>query len=105
MMTALQKSDGNSRVVVEGEMTIYTAAAQKEELIAQLDRCTELELDLGEVSELDSAGVQILLMLKNETTSSGKSLRLVNHSEAVIEVFELLDLSPVFGEQLTSPTT
>ena len=104
-MPALQKSDGNSRLVVEGEMTIYTAAAQKEEFIALLDRCTELELDLGEVSELDSAGVQILLMLKNETASSGKSLRLVNHSEAVIEVFELLDLSPVFDEQLTSPAT
>jgi anti-anti-sigma regulatory factor len=52
------------------------------------------------VQELDSAGVQLLMLLKKEAESHGKALHLVNHSPAVIEVFQLLDLAGHFGDPM-----
>lgn len=83
-----------------GEMTIYTAADLKQPLLALLTHDAEIELDLAEVSEIDTAGVQLLLLAKREARRLGKSLRFVNHSQAVVECLDLCDLTAVFGDQV-----
>ena len=82
----------NRRVVIDDEMTIYTAAKQKDELLAHLEADTELTLDLSAVTEIDSAGLQVLLLLERESLCRGHRLNLVNPSPAVLEVVELLHL-------------
>lgn len=96
-------SEGAGAVGIEGEMTIYTAAEQYAGLRQRLQGRRDLELDLAEVSEMDSAGVQVLMMLKKELEESGGHLRLVNHSRPVVEVFELLDLQSHFGDPVLIP--
>lgn len=88
---------------VEGEMTIYTAAEIKPTLIALLDGCNEAELDLSQVSEIDSAGLQLLLLTKREASEAGKQLRFVRHSPAVVECLDLCNLAAVFGDQVILP--
>lgn len=56
-----------------------------------------IELDLSEVSELDSAGVQLLLVADKTAKASGKELQLVGQSEVVVRVLELLRLQTHFG--------
>ena len=84
-------------------MTIYTAAEHKAALLDELDDCQELELDLSAVNEMDGAGLQILLVLKREAAVKDKQLRLINHSQAVFEVLELLKMQSHFGDPVVIP--
>lgn len=85
---------------IEGELTIYDAAANKPALLAALAGNAELEINLSGVTEIDSAGLQLLLLTKREALRSGKDLRLVAHSEATLTVIDLLGLAGYFGDPL-----
>ncbi len=85
---------------IEGEMSIYTAAELKAQLLPHLALAAELEIDLSEVSEMDSAGLQLLILAKREATRVGTTLRLAGHSRAVLEVFDLCNLAAFFGDPL-----
>jgi anti-anti-sigma regulatory factor len=58
------------------------------------------EVDLSGVSELDTAGVQLLMMAKKAAMAEQREFHLVGHSAAVIEVFDLLNLAAFFGDHL-----
>jgi anti-anti-sigma factor len=90
--------DGRCEVALEGELTIYAARDLQAELLACLDAHPALTLDLGAVTEVDTAGVQILLLLKREARTTGKPLAFVSHSPAVLEVMDLYNLNGVFGD-------
>ncbi|WP_443094347.1 STAS domain-containing protein [Pseudoduganella chitinolytica] len=81
---------------IEGEMTIYRAAELKDVLFDALRQATAdaraLALDLSQVTEFDSAGVQLLLMARREAQRQGHPLQLVAHSPAVREVLNLTGL-------------
>ncbi len=94
----IHPDENGTEVVVQGELTIYSAVQAKSELFDVLANHADLKLDLSGVGELDSAGVQVLLVLKQEAERQDKKLRLVNHSDAAVEVFELLHLAPFFGD-------
>lgn len=85
---------------LEGEMTIYTAAQLKPVLLALLDECHAAELDLSQVAEIDTAGMQLLLLAKREAARAGKELRLVGHSAAVVDALDLCNLTADFGDQV-----
>lgn len=80
---------------IEGEFTIFRAAELKHTLFAAQPFT---EIDLSAVTELDSAGLQLLMLAKKTALAQGRELRLIGHSEAVIEVFELLNVSGYFGD-------
>jgi anti-anti-sigma factor len=82
---------------MEGPLTIYTAAEQKDVLLALFPLAHEVELDLSSVDELDSAGLQLLILVKRESLKEGTCLLLTNHSPAVIEAFRLSGLDGYFG--------
>jgi len=44
--------------------------------------------------------VQLLMLAKREANAAGRTLRLVGHSRAVLEAFELLDLAGHFGDPI-----
>ncbi len=85
---------------LEGELTIYTAAEQKEILQGFLQNSGDLEIDLSAVTELDTAGLQLLIVAKRELTKRGDTLRFVMHSAAVLNVLELANLAATFGDQV-----
>ncbi len=76
---------------VRGEMTIYAAASIKEPLFSAIaDRAKQCRVDLSEVSELDTAGLQLLLMVKRICAARELVLQMVKPSAAVREVMDLL---------------
>ncbi len=86
------------RVAVEGDLTVYTAAAHKARLLPALRvPYAIIELDLVQVNEIDTAGLQLLLLGCNIAMTMGGALRLVTPSPAVREVIELLKLHDVFA--------
>ena len=62
---------------IEGELTIYTAAETKARLLPLLAQCIDLEIDLSQVNEMDSAGLQLLILAKRACTERNGNLHLV----------------------------
>lgn len=91
------------RISVVGSMTIYEAATQKGELLAALAGAPALELDLGGVDEADTAGLQLLLLLRREAAAGGKPVRVVSVSPALVEVLDRYGLDGAFAD-LPAPT-
>lgn len=82
---------------IEGEFTIFRAMELKPVLLAAPQ---PLEINLAGVTEIDTAGVQLLMLAKKTAQAANSELRLVEHSPAVIEVFELLNLGAFFDDPL-----
>lgn len=95
--------DATTRLYLDGNLTIYEAAAHKDRLISALADCQVLELDLSQVAEMDSAGFQLLALVKREAGHQGKHLGLVAHSAAVREVLMFFDMVGFFGDPLLIP--
>lgn len=87
----------NCQFSIEGELTIYTAADTKARLLPLLAQCSTLEIDLSQVSELDSAGVQLLLLAQRECEKRNGRLHLHGHSAAVSEALEMCNLTEIFA--------
>lgn len=83
---------------INGEMTIYTASEQKQQLLAFIQTDKALEINLSQVSEIDTAGTQLLILAKQEASRQHKQLRYAMHSNAVLNVLELTDLTAFFGD-------
>ena len=91
---------------ITGELTIYHAAEAKAYLAGELASDPDLEVDLAEVEELDTAGAQLLLWLKREGKARGVAIPFLHHSPAVLEVLDQLNLAGHFGDTiLISPTS
>jgi len=88
------------RFQLEGEITIYAATSLKNLLLDALKVSPTTEIDLSRVEELDTAGLQLLLLIKNEARVAGHQLRFIQHSPIVREVFDLCDLAAVFGDPI-----
>jgi anti-anti-sigma factor len=78
---------------IEGELTLRRACELKERLLVRLARAQVLEVDLADVTEMDAAGLQLLLMVRREARASGREVRLVSPSPAVLSMFSLLGLA------------
>ncbi|MDO8699342.1 MAG: STAS domain-containing protein [Rhodoferax sp.] len=99
-VTVERKKGGLCRIALNGEMTIYAALALKDELLAPLAQCETAELDLSGVSEIDSAGLQLLIMAKAEAKAHGKTLVITGHSTVVLDILDLCDLEGFFGDNV-----
>ena len=88
------------QIVLEGEMTIFVAQELKEALAEPLIKAREIDVDLSQVTEIDAAGLQLMLMAKLEAIARGSELRFSGHSAPVQEMLDLTDLVGFFGDPL-----
>lgn len=77
---------------LEGEMTIYRAAELKDAVLAAA------ALDLAAVEEIDTAGLQLLLLARREAHAAGRAWRIGARSAAVDDAIALLGLAEHLGE-------
>ena len=88
----------HTRIELSGEMVVGRAAELRDVLLAALACDGALDVDLAQVTEIDSTGVQLLVAAKLEASARGSSLQFVEHSPTVLEVLDLLDLTAYFGD-------
>ena len=106
-MTGADMSDAVT-LRIDGELTIYRAAELCEALKGALAGAPDrgaLEVDLSAVTEMDSAGVQLLMAARKSARAAGRELRLANASRAVAEVFAILRLDAHFADIPPSAAT
>jgi len=92
---AIQES--NCRIAIQGEITIGTAAELLRGPATPLVRYNDIEVNLADVSAIDSAGLHLMMAAKRGALAKQKTLRFVEHSRAVLN---LCDLAGHFGEPL-----
>ncbi len=93
---------GHGKVMLSDELTIYEADELKGKLAKYTDpeKCKSMTIDMSEVVEIDTACIQILMQLKQEFNHAERDLRIISHSPAVIEIFDLYNLSSFFGDPM-----
>lgn len=94
------KKQQPGHIAIDGELTIYTALDLKATLLAGLSTHEELELDLSGVEEIDAAGLQLLVMVKQQAAALSKALRFTGHSPVVLDLLDLSGLAGFFGDPL-----
>lgn len=87
-----KRSMGELRV--DGEMTIYRANEVAQSLFASLRaHAGDVDLDLSDVTEFDTAGLQLVLMARRMVEANGHRLDVVRPSECVAEVLALCNVA------------
>lgn len=104
----ISRSTGNSQtlIAIAGECTIYTAAEARARLLDDVSGLQQpVQLDLKGVTEIDTAGVQLLLMLQKNITAAGGTLSLQGVSPGAAQVFATLCLPAPFASQELETST
>lgn len=92
------------RLCPGSEITIYTVSELKESLYKEWDKVNgDVEIDLSDVDELDSAGIQLLLQMKTDSEHQQKPIYFINHSPVVLENLEMLNLISRFSDPVVLP--
>jgi anti-anti-sigma factor len=81
-----------AHVTIDGELTIYTAAELSAELLPRLGATPQMQIDLSQITEMDGAGLQLLIMVTREASKAGTALTLSGHSKVVLETLQLSGL-------------
>ncbi len=98
MELQIKTSGDNYSLSVMGDLTIYQVSLVKEELQSKLADLTQsVELNLAGIEEIDTAGVQLLMMLKRNVEQGGGEVTLSSISESVEQVLSALDCLSWFG--------
>lgn len=100
MNVNFSNENGICRICIDGEMTIDSVAQAKESLLRALASGNKIELNLAKVSEIDAAGLQLLVLAIREAADRKQPLHFVAHSRAVLAILNLCDLSGVLGDPL-----
>ena len=91
------------RLALEADLTIYNAIDAKRQLLDAVRTLKTLELDLSRVGEMDTAGFQLLVLAKREAQRLDRTMRIVAHSPAVLEVIEFYNMVAFFGDPIVIP--
>jgi anti-anti-sigma factor len=98
-----ESTDEVARLTIADDLTIYHAVDMKQRLLEAVRSRHALDLDLSGVGDMDTAGIQILVLAKRESQRIGHPMRIVAHSQAVRAVLEAYSMLNYFGDPLVIP--
>lgn len=80
-----------------GELTIFSVLDIRQRMHDAFTQCDELTVDLGGVTDIDTAGLQLMLLAKRK---SGKAVHFTRHSDVVLRLIDLANLGQLLGAPL-----
>lgn len=95
------RGDGLCVIRTVGELDIAAADVFIDVVRASLSRCAIVELDLGDVTFIDSTGLGALVRLRKEAEAKDASLYLTQVSAATDRLLRLTGLSEVFDVRMS----
>jgi len=93
-----ETKDDVCEAVVEGELTIYHAGEFKKGLEKAVKKATNINLDLANVSEIDTSCIQLLMQAQNGCLENGRELVITAVSQPVREVLDIFGMERHFGD-------
>ena len=97
MSANIEYTGQGARVTLSGELTIYSVTEIKSALAEVIGKTSAIEVDLAGVTEIDTAGLQLMLIAKRHPDCE---LRFVNHPPEVLRLIDLANLGGAFGDPL-----
>jgi len=73
---------------IDGELTIYTASEYKQYLVEHFTSEQTLEVNLKDVEEIDTCGLQLLAAMCKQLSDNGNELNIVATSDIAKEALE-----------------
>jgi len=83
MQIKVTQTDGRSVVAIAGDLRIGSVADAKPQLVVALATHSEIQLDLSELGECDTAGLQFLLMACASARAKGQAFATTGHTAAL----------------------
>ena len=106
-MTVQCTSTELPRVLVAGEVDAISAGALREAVreVVRTERPRRIEMDLGDVTFLDSAGIRSLVYCHGDARQAGCEFVLADMSRVVHRVLDISGLLEFFGVPEHDPET
>lgn len=82
-----------SPLQLDGEMTIYRAAELKDVVLGHVAAHQSPVFDLSQVGEIDTSGLQLLLLARNEAERAGKTFGITACSQVVADLINFFNFS------------
>lgn len=82
------KKKGLCKLAIDEELTIFSIEVLKKGLVEEIDTYDQFELNLSEVEEIDTAGIQLLLAFNSELIRRKKMLKLTTMNSVVRKLME-----------------
>ncbi|HRP69588.1 MAG TPA: STAS domain-containing protein [Turneriella sp.] len=92
--------EGRGVVALKGNFTIRYAKEAFFTLLEFFNKFDALALDLSGIESIDSAGFQVLLVLKKESEAQQKKVKLIRHSAPVVDMIELYGAMGLFRDKI-----
>ncbi len=90
-------SENTSKVIVSGEIDIYTAQLFKEKLYHTVDKSdTDLVIDCGNLNYIDSTGLGIFVGALKRTRQKGRDIFIENVRDNIRKLFVITGLDKLF---------
>lgn len=97
MNISCKNTKSGTLLSVEGDLTIYTVAQAKHALFDDYDTfVSPIALDLENLSEIDTAGLQLLLFMQKNLSNDNKKLHIAKSNEHVDAILKTLDVATYF---------
>jgi len=84
---------------LSGELCFSHIKQSKQQLLDILTAQPQaLSLNLADITDMDGAGLQLLLLLKHRTTAQDKQLHLIHQNPIISSILETCQLQAYFEE-------
>ena len=97
MIITTQKNGKTLLVVPKGRIDTQTAPEFEQKLSEELGDATELQIDLGQVNYISSAGLRVLLAYTQEMDERGGTIKAINVNDIVRKIFDLTGFLDILG--------
>ncbi|MDH3325432.1 MAG: STAS domain-containing protein [Gammaproteobacteria bacterium] len=97
MISVIKEDENSIDIALDGDLTIYVADKFNQEISSYLNKYQCIDVDLSNVSELDTSCYQVLLRAKLLSNKNKKEFNIGSLSEKTQDVFELYNLNNVFN--------
>lgn len=103
MSLALHYTQNGKRaqIEVEGSFVVYSLGKWKELILEKVQEIEVLSADFGKVTQVDSAGVQILISTKKFFLEKNKKFIIINHSPKLLEYIDVYGLIGYFEDKIS----
>jgi len=91
-----QKRNNSTEIAISGELTIYCATEVYQQHFEQIKLKELTLLKLGNITEIDTAGIQLLIMLMKIVSEQKSHYQIINLGEAIADYSNLFQLNRYF---------
>ena len=97
-MTITQSvNEGIWNISLEGRLDINTSPDLEDLIKDEPDEIRGIVLDMGEMNYISSAGLRVVLLMLKRMNKAGKTMKLINVTDPVYEVFELTGFTDILN--------